>query len=240
MKLFIDSGNLKEIEALVPLGIIDGITTNPSLLAKEPGDFKENLKKICEMVNGPVSGEVVATDFEGMLREGRDIAAIHEHIVVKVPFGKNGVHACKVLTDEGIRVNVTLVFSAAQALDEGHAAERPAAVVKLERTSFLSELLGHAQDRRDADSAGEQDRPGGAAVEREVVARNGDFEFVTLPHLVHEDRRSAARLRLAQNADAVARRLEKVACGNLRIWRASMQELCDRSSFFCRSFGFAS
>ena len=116
MKLFIDSGNLKEIEALVPLGIIDGITTNPSLLAKEPGDFKENLKKICQMVQGPVSGEVVATDYDGMLREGRDLAKIDDHIVVKVPFGKNGVHACKTLTDEGIRVNVTLCFSAGQAL----------------------------------------------------------------------------------------------------------------------------
>ena len=116
MKLFIDSGNLKEIEALVPLGIIDGITTNPSLLAKEPGDFKENLKKICQMVQGPVSGEVVATDYDGMLREGRDIAKIDDHIVVKVPFGKNGIRACKTLTDEGIRVNVTLCFSAAQAL----------------------------------------------------------------------------------------------------------------------------
>jgi len=116
MKLFIDSGNLKEIEALVPLGIIDGITTNPSLLAKEPGDFKENLKKICQMVQGPVSGEVVATDYDGMLREGRDLAAIDEHIVVKVPFGKNGIRACKTLTDEGIRVNVTLCFSAGQAL----------------------------------------------------------------------------------------------------------------------------
>jgi transaldolase len=116
MKLFIDSGNLKEIEALVPLGIIDGITTNPSLLAKEPGDFKENLKKICQMVQGPVSGEVVATDYDGMLREGRDLAKIDDHIVVKVPFGKNGIRACKTMTDEGIRVNVTLCFSAAQAL----------------------------------------------------------------------------------------------------------------------------
>ena len=116
MKLFIDSGNLKEIEALVPLGIIDGVTTNPSLLAKEPGDFKENLKKICQMVQGPVSGEVVATDYDGMLREGRDLAKIDDHIVVKVPFGKNGIRACKTMTDEGIRVNVTLCFSAAQAL----------------------------------------------------------------------------------------------------------------------------
>jgi transaldolase len=116
MKLFIDSGNLKEIEALVPLGIIDGITTNPTLLAKEPGDFKENLKKICQMVQGPVSGEVVAIDVDGMLREGRELAKIDEHIVVKVPFGKAGIRACKILTDEGTRVNVTLVFSAAQAL----------------------------------------------------------------------------------------------------------------------------
>ena len=76
MKLFIDSGNLKEIEDLVPLGIIDGITTNPSLLAKEPGDYKEILKKICQIVKGPTSAEVVATDAEGMIREGRELAAI--------------------------------------------------------------------------------------------------------------------------------------------------------------------
>jgi transaldolase len=116
MKLFIDSGNLKEIEALVPLGIIDGITTNPSLLAKESGDYRAILEKICQIVKGPTSAEVVATDAEGMLREGRDLAGIDEHIVVKVPFTKEGVKACRVLSSEGIRVNVTLVFSAAQAL----------------------------------------------------------------------------------------------------------------------------
>ena len=116
MKLFIDSGNLKEIEALMPLGIIDGITTNPSLLAKEPGDYKEILKKICQIVQGPTSAEVVATDYEGMVKEGRDLAAIDEHIVVKVPFTRDGVKACGTLSDEGLRVNVTLVFSAAQAL----------------------------------------------------------------------------------------------------------------------------
>ena len=116
MKLFIDSGNLKEIEALVPLGIIDGITTNPSLLAKEPGDYKEILKKICQIVQGPTSAEVVATDYEGMVKEGRDLASIDEHIVVKVPFTRDGVRACGTLSDEGLRVNVTLVFSAAQAL----------------------------------------------------------------------------------------------------------------------------
>src|SRR5215218_10372968 len=116
MKIFIDSGNLKEIENLVPLGIIDGITTNPTLLAKEPGDYKQILKKICQIVKGPTSAEVVATDAEDMIREGRDLATIDEHIVVKVPFTREGVKACKALSGEGLRVNVTLIFSAAQAL----------------------------------------------------------------------------------------------------------------------------
>ena len=116
MKLFIDSGNLKEIEALMPLGIIDGITTNPSLLAKEGGDYRALLKRICDIVQGPTSAEVVATDVDGMLREGRELAKIDKHIVVKVPFTKAGVQACKTLSSEGHRVNVTLVFTAAQAL----------------------------------------------------------------------------------------------------------------------------
>jgi transaldolase len=116
MKLFIDSGNLKEIESLVPLGIIDGITTNPSLLAKAGGDYRALLKRICEIVKGPTSAEVVATDVAGMLREGRDLRGIDEHIVVKVPFTKAGVEACKTLASEGTRVNVTLCFSATQAL----------------------------------------------------------------------------------------------------------------------------
>jgi transaldolase len=116
MKLFVDTGNLKEIEALAAIGIIDGVTTNPSLMAKEGGDPVAILKRICEIVQGPVSGEVVATDVDGMIREGRDIAAIDPHMVVKVPFTKAGVQACKVLTREGHSVNVTLVFSATQAL----------------------------------------------------------------------------------------------------------------------------
>jgi transaldolase len=116
MKIFIDTGNLKEIESLVPLGIIDGITTNPSLLAKEGGDYKALLKRICQLVKGPTSAEVVSTDVDGMLREGRELAKIDDHIVVKVPFTKAGVQACKTLSSEGIRVNVTLVFSPTQAL----------------------------------------------------------------------------------------------------------------------------
>ncbi|MBL8143137.1 MAG: fructose-6-phosphate aldolase [Acidobacteria bacterium] len=116
MKLFLDTGNVREIEALAALGIIDGVTTNPSLMAKEGGDPVAILKRICDIVKGPVSGEVVATDVEGMVREGRDIAAIDEHMVIKVPFTKAGVQACKVLAHEGHKVNVTLVFSATQAL----------------------------------------------------------------------------------------------------------------------------
>lgn len=115
MKLFVDTGNLKEIEALAAIGILDGVTTNPSLMAKETGDYRQILKQICQTVKGPVSAEVVATDTAGMLREGRDLAKIDEHIVVKVPFTKDGVKACRTLSSEGIRVNVTLIFSATQA-----------------------------------------------------------------------------------------------------------------------------
>jgi transaldolase len=116
MKLFVDTGNIKDIETLATIGIIDGVTTNPTLLAKEPGDYKDNLKKICAIVKGPVSGEVVATDFDGMMRQGHEIAALDEHMIVKVPLTRDGIRACKTLSGEGIKVNVTLVFSAAQAL----------------------------------------------------------------------------------------------------------------------------
>jgi transaldolase len=116
MKIFIDSGNLKDIEALVPLGIIDGITTNPTLLAKESGDYKEVLKKICAIVQGPVSAEVTELEWSAMVRQGRDLASLDKHIVVKVPLTRDGIRACKTLAEEGIRVNVTLCFSPSQAL----------------------------------------------------------------------------------------------------------------------------
>jgi transaldolase len=115
MKLFVDTGNIKEIEGLAAIGILDGVTTNPTLLAKESGDYRQNLKQICQIVKGPVSAEVVATEFQGMLREGRDLASIDPHVVVKVPFTKDGVRACKALAGEGKKVNVTLIFSATQA-----------------------------------------------------------------------------------------------------------------------------
>ena len=116
MKLFLDTGNIKDIEAYCALGIIDGVTTNPSLMAKEAGDPRAITKRICEIVKGPVSAEVLATDAEGMVREGRDLATIDPHVVIKVPFGQAGVQACKALRADGIGVKVTLVFSAAQAL----------------------------------------------------------------------------------------------------------------------------
>jgi transaldolase len=116
MKLFVDTGHIADIEKLADIGIIDGVTTNPSLLAKEPGDYQENLKKICDIVKGPVSGEVTATDFAGMMREGHAIAKLHQHMVVKVPLTRDGIKACKALSAEDIHVNVTLCFTPAQAL----------------------------------------------------------------------------------------------------------------------------
>jgi len=116
MKLFVDTGNIKDIQALADIGILDGVTTNPSLMAKEGGDYRQILKQICQTVKGPVSAEVVATDAAGMIREGRDLATIDEHVVIKVPFTREGVKACKALSSEGKKVNVTLIFSASQAL----------------------------------------------------------------------------------------------------------------------------
>jgi transaldolase len=116
MKFFVDTGSVREIESLVPLGIVDGVTTNPSLMAKESGDPRAIIKQICRLVQGPVSAEVLATDTAGMIAEGRELATIDEHVVVKVPFTRDGVKAVKVLAGEGIRVNVTLIFSPTQAL----------------------------------------------------------------------------------------------------------------------------
>ncbi len=116
MKFFVDTGNIKDIESLMPLGIVDGVTTNPTLMAKEGGDPRKIIKQICDLVKGPVSAEVVATDAAGMIKEGREWAAFDEHIVVKVPFTREGVIALKTLVADGTRVNVTLCFSPTQAL----------------------------------------------------------------------------------------------------------------------------
>ncbi len=118
MKIFLDTADLGEIRRAVEAGLIDGITTNPSLVSKVAGskDPKEIYREICETVDGPVSAEVVATDKETMLVEGRKLAALHDNIVVKVPLTEDGLKACRTLANEGIRVNVTLCFSPSQAL----------------------------------------------------------------------------------------------------------------------------
>src|SRR3989475_5098881 len=158
MKLFVDTGSIKDVETLAALGILDGVTTNPSLLAKESGDYRQNLKKICNIVKGPVSGEVTATDFAGMIQQGHDIASIDEHMVVKVPLTREGIKACKALSGEGIRVNVTLVFSAAQALLAAKAG-----------ASFASPFVGRLDDVA----------ANGMELIRDIVAIYDNYEFTT-------------------------------------------------------------
>lgn len=120
MKFFIDTANLDQIKEAQALGVLDGVTTNPSLMAKEGISGKNNVLKhyvdICKIVTGDVSAEVIATDYEGMIREGEELSELHEQIVVKLPMTKEGVKACKYFSDRGIKTNVTLVFSAGQAL----------------------------------------------------------------------------------------------------------------------------
>jgi transaldolase len=116
MKFFIDTANIDEIREAEQLGILDGVTTNPSLVAKEGRDFIELLKEITAIVDGPISAEVVSTDYEGILREAHDLAKIHKNIVIKVPLIKEGLKAVKTLSSEGIKTNVTLCFSPSQAL----------------------------------------------------------------------------------------------------------------------------
>ncbi len=116
MKFFLDTANIDEIRQAADLGVLDGVTTNPSLVAREGRPFEEVILEICEIVQGPVSAEVLATDFETMVEEGRRLAAIHEHVVVKCPLTHDGIKATKQLSEDGIRVNVTLCFSPGQAL----------------------------------------------------------------------------------------------------------------------------
>ena len=118
MKFFLDTANLDEIRDGASIGILDGVTTNPTLVSKqgEQKGFKQLVKEICEIVDGPVSAEVISTDIERMLDEARDLAGIHPHVVVKMPLTEDGIRATKIVSDEGIKVNVTLVFSPSQAL----------------------------------------------------------------------------------------------------------------------------
>lgn len=116
MKIFIDTANIDEIKQAEELGVIAGVTTNPSLIAKENQDFKEIIKKITDIVDGPISAEVIALNYEDMIKEGKELAAIHKNIVVKLPTTLDGLKACKKLTSLGIKTNLTLIFTANQAL----------------------------------------------------------------------------------------------------------------------------
>ncbi|HID72284.1 MAG TPA: fructose-6-phosphate aldolase [Thermoplasmata archaeon] len=116
MKIFLDTANIKEIKEASSWGIIDGVTTNPTLIAREGRDFKEVVEEICSIVDGPISAEVLSTHAQGMIEEARELAKIHKNIVIKIPMTVEGLKAVKVLSQEDIRTNVTLVFSATQAL----------------------------------------------------------------------------------------------------------------------------
>lgn len=135
MKFFLDTANIDEIKDANSMGMVDGVTTNPSLIAKEGRDFEAVIKEICEIVDGPISAEVISTDTEGMLKEARHLAGLHKNIVVKIPMTVDGIKATCQLTKEGIRTNVTLVFSPLQALMAAKAG-----------ATYVSPFLGRLDD----------------------------------------------------------------------------------------------
>lgn len=135
MKFFLDTANVGHIREINEMGVICGVTTNPSLIAKEGRDFNEVIKEITEIVDGPISGEVVSEDAAGMIKEGREIAKIHKNMIVKIPMTGEGLKATKVLTSEGIKTNVTLIFSANQALLAANAG-----------ATYVSPFLGRLDD----------------------------------------------------------------------------------------------
>lgn len=135
MKLFIDTANVAEIKEANDMGVICGVTTNPSLIAKEGRDFNEVIKEITDLVDGPISGEVISLVAEGMVKEGREIAKIHKNMIVKIPMTGEGLKAVKILTSEGIKTNVTLIFTAGQALLAARAG-----------ATYVSPFLGRLDD----------------------------------------------------------------------------------------------
>ena len=135
MRFFLDTANIEHIKEANEMGVICGVTTNPSLVAKEGRDFNEVIKEITEIVDGPISGEVISEDAQGMIKEGREIAAIHKNMIVKIPMTAEGLKATKVLSKEGIKTNVTLIFSATQALLAANAG-----------AAYVSPFLGRIDD----------------------------------------------------------------------------------------------
>jgi transaldolase len=170
MKFYLDTANLDEIKKVAAMGLLDGVTTNPTLISREKGAFKDILRNICEVVPGPVNAEVVSLDTEGMLREGRDLAKLHPNIIVKIPMTKDGMVAVRKLANEKIRTNVTLIFSPSQALIAAKAG-----------ASYVSPFLGRLDDISHV----------GMDLVRQIVAifDNYDFEAevlaASLRHPVH-------------------------------------------------------
>ncbi|MGH7600615.1 MAG: fructose-6-phosphate aldolase [bacterium] len=158
MKFYLDTANLDEIKKVAAMGLLDGVTTNPSLIAKEKGAFKDILRNICEVVPGPVNAEVVSLDTEGMLREGHDLAKLHPNIIVKIPMTKEGMVAVRKLSQEKIRTNVTLIFSPNQALIAAKAG-----------ASFVSPFLGRLDDISHI----------GMDLVRQIIAVFDNYEFET-------------------------------------------------------------
>ncbi len=163
MKFFIDTADVTEIRKAAALGILDGVTTNPSLIAKSGRPFKEVIMEICEIVDGPVSAEVTALDAEGMIKEGRELAKWASNIVVKIPLTPDGLRACKTLTDEGIGVNVTLCFSTNQALLAARAG-----------ATYISPFIGRLDDLG-------QD---GMALIEEIVSAYANYPYISTEVLV--------------------------------------------------------
>ncbi|NUO80294.1 fructose-6-phosphate aldolase [candidate division KSB1 bacterium] len=158
MKLFLDTANLEEIRKVAAMGLLDGVTTNPTLVSREKGAFKDILRNICEVVPGPVNAEVVSTDTEGMLKEGHELAKIHPNIVVKIPMTRAGLVAVRKLSSEKIPTNVTLIFSPNQALLAAKAG-----------ASYVSPFLGRLDDISHV----------GMDLVRQIVAIFDNYEFET-------------------------------------------------------------
>jgi len=158
MKLFLDTANLEEIKKISAMGLLDGVTTNPTLVSREKGAFKDILRNICEVVPGPVNAEVVSTDTEGMLKEGHELAKIHPNIIVKIPMTRAGLVAVRKLSSEKIPTNVTLIFSPTQALLAAKAG-----------ASYVSPFLGRLDDIAHV----------GMDLVRQIVAIFDNYEFET-------------------------------------------------------------
>lgn len=158
MKFFIDTANIDEIKDANSMGMVDGVTTNPSLIAKEDGEFKEIIKEICKIVDGPVSAEVISLDYDGMVTEARELAKISDNIVVKIPMTIEGLKAVRTLTDEKIKTNVTLIFSPLQALMAAKAG-----------ATYASPFVGRLDDLAET----------GMGVIQEIVEIYGNYGYTT-------------------------------------------------------------